>query len=456
MMVSEYTEHRNRNVDGILKVVSDNLCHRCGACIGLCPVHTFGVSRAGYPEQVNDCINCNICVQACSGLGVDYPRIGARMFGDSYRYDEMMGHVRSAFIAHALDETIRFNGASGGVVTQLFDFLLESGQIKGAIVVVEDDENPARGKGLIARNREQLLLSQQSRYTASPHLHILNTLGQDDGPFALIGLPCQIHSLRKRQLFDPRLSKRIPIVIGLFCHYSLPMSATEEIAALQAPLKAHLAHASYRQPDRSGWPLNTMELTFSDGSRWRSPYGPSQTFNVMSRSSPLGRCLQCLDATAEFSDLSVCDPWIRDDRGNWKYDDPAGFSGILVRTEQGTHLIDAAVAAGRLSAKPVSPDEIGEGQRQMMVEKKLRTAFRIDVRRRLGLPVPDYPMNFAPHQRQVMVDETLFWFMRLLTASRRIRGLLLRLGFSRLGRYLIHRRMQKRIRRAALAGRQPN
>lgn len=451
MVTAQTTDHQEyRDVDGILKIVKDKLCHRCGACIGVCPVSTFGMDRNGYPIQVNDCINCNICVRTCSGLGVDYNAIGKRMFGDSYLYGDMMGPVIDAYVAHAMDEGIRNSGASGGVVTQLFDYLLETGQIKGAIVVVEDPDNPARGKGMIARNREELLQSQQSRYTTSPHLHILNTIHEEDGPFALVALPCQIHSLRKRQMMDPRWTKHIPIMIGLLCHYSLPMSSTEEAAALLAPAGTSHTHTRFRQRDERGWPFNTLELTFSDNTVWRSPYGPAQTFNVISRVSPLGRCLQCLDATAEFSDISVCDPWIRDQTGRWKYDDPAGFSGILVRTEKGARLINGAVTAGRLFAKAIPPEEIGEGQRQMMVEKKLRTAFRIDVRRKLKRPVPIYPMDFAPHQTKVMVHEVLFWFMRLLPASKRIRGLLLRLGFSRLGRYLIQRRMEKRNRRAAL------
>ncbi len=438
-----------RNVEGILKVVSCNLCHRCGACIGVCPVKTLDMDRNGYPTQVAECINCNICVQTCSGLGVNYQDIGKRMFGKDYTYGDMLGNVRSGYVAHAMDPTIRHNAASGGVVTQLFDFLLASGQIKGAIVVVEDPENPARGRGIIARNREDLLRSQQSRYTTSPHLHILNTIQEEDGPFALVALPCQIHALRKRQIFDPRWRKKIPIVIGLFCHYSLPMSSTEEAGALLAPPGSQLAHTQYRQRDKTGWPFNTLELTFTDGSVWRSPYGPAQTFNVISRVSPLGRCLQCLDATAEFSDISVCDPWIRDENGKWKYDDPAGFSGVLVRTQRGAELIDAAVSAGRLYAREIPVTEIGEGQRQMMVEKKLRTAFRIDVRRKLNLPVPEYPMFFAPHLKKVMFEELLFWFMRLLPEGKNVRKILLRLAFSRTGRYLIHRRMQTRVHRIA-------
>ncbi len=448
MRENHYSE-RYRDVDGILRIVSDNLCHRCGACIGVCPAGTFGLDNNGYPMQLNDCINCNICVQTCSGIAVDYEDIGKRMFGEDYAYGQMLGNVRMGFIAHAVDETIRHNSASGGVVTQLFDYLLEAGKITGAIVVVEDPENPARGKGVIARNREELLKSQQSRYTTAPHLHVLNSIHQEDGPFALVALPCQIHALRKRQCFDPRWRKKIPIMIGLLCHYTLPMSSTQEAGELLAPTGTRLIHTNYRQRDKKGWPHNTLELTFSDNSVWRSPYGPAQTFNIISRISRLGRCLQCLDATAEFADISICDPWIRNEKGTWKYEDPAGYSAVITRTETGDQLIASAVAAEKLYATEIPVAEIRAGQHQMMTEKKLRTAFRIDVRRKLNLRVPLYPMKFASHSWRIILAEMAFWVMRLVPALKPVRKLVLRVGFSRIGRYFVHARMKKRARRMA-------
>lgn len=289
-------------------MVRDNLCHRCGACIGVCPVGTFGMDRDGYPIQAAPCINCNICVQSCSGLEVDYDAIGSSLFGPEYRYGELLGTIQRACIGHAADPEIRRRGASGGVVTQLLVHLLETGRIRGALVAVEDPVQPARGLGLIARNREQLLSAAQSRYTTTPSLHALYDIRDEDGPFAMVGLPCQIHSLRKRQLVDSRWKTRVPIAIGLVCHYNLPMDSSKLAAALMTPEGAQVIHTQFRAKDVTGWPHNTLEMTFSNGTKWRSPHGPKETFNIIAMVSSLGRCLTCLDAGAEFSDLTVGDP----------------------------------------------------------------------------------------------------------------------------------------------------
>jgi len=446
-----FKEHRYRNIEGIHQIVRDGLCHRCGACIGFCPVGTIGLTKNAYPTKIADCIDCNICVQSCSGVSVDYPAIGKQFFDDSYDYnrpDTKMGEVQRAYIAHASDKEIRSGAASGGAVTQIFDFLISSGRIKGAIVAIEDPEEPARGKGLIARNRSDLLISQQSRYTTTPHLHVLNEIKDDDGPFALVGLPCQIHALRKRQMIDPRWRKRIPFTIGLYCHFNNPMESVREAGQLLAPKGHKLVHTNFRARDHRGWPANTLEMTFSDGSKWRSPHGPAQIFNIVTRLSKLGRCLKCLDATAEFADLSVGDPWIRDNHGNWKYDEPEGWSSMLVRTSRGQEIVDLAVQQQKLIVKEIPKNEIEAGQWHMMTEKKIRTVFRLRAQKRLGWKIPDYPMTLPKTDLKTNITEITFWFMRIIPALGFIRPSLFKLLVGPFGVYLVSRRVKKRQRLA--------
>ncbi|MBT3192229.1 MAG: hypothetical protein HN341_06710 [Verrucomicrobia bacterium] len=443
-------EHNYQNADGIVEIAKDGLCHRCGACVGVCPVGTLATDKSGYPEIVDSCIDCNICVNACSGIAVDYDGIGKRLFGDAYVNDDPMGVVRNAYVAHAADQAFHRGGASGGVVTQILSFLLESGAIQGAVVVVEDPDDPSLGKGIVARNREDLLRSQQSRYTTSPHLSVLNEIKDDDGRFALVGLPCQIHSLRKRQDMDPRWKKRIPLVIGLFCHYNLPTEVSRQVAAAVTPPGLDVRHVKYRESGEKGWPENTLDLEFSDGSHWHSPYGPAQTFNVLSRVTKLGRCLQCLDATAEFSDLSIADPWIRDEKGQWKYHDSDGWSSITVRTEAGQAAVSDAIAAGALVATEIPVDEIRKGQWQMMMEKREQTAFRISARRLFRLSTPDYPSPLASVSWTTARKEIAFWIMRLVPLIPAIRRLVMRIAFSPFfRRFFVEPRIAARKRNAS-------
>ncbi len=438
-----------RNVEGILRIVKDDLCHRCGACVGVCPSGTLAVGPAGWPVQVADCTRCNICIKACSGLAVDYDRLGRDLFGDGYAFGSLLGPVRKAYVGHAVEPAVRNAGASGGVITQLLIHLLESGQIKGALVAVGNPDEPSQGKGIVARSRAELLESAQSRYTTTPSLSALLEIQKDEGPFALVGLPCQIHAVRERQRADARWRKRLPLLIGLFCHYNLPFTATKEAGEMLAPPGAKLAKANSRQRDERGWPHNTLELGFSDGSKWRSPVGPAQIFNIIARVSKLGRCLTCMDAAAEFADFSIGDPWIRDASGRWKYDEPGGWSTILVRTDRGAAAIEDGVRAGKLVVKEITSKEVEAGQHEMMSEKKRRVTIRLCARKALARPVPRYTVSPLPPAAKDVRKELAFWATRLLPVFGPVRRFFLRFALSPAGLRLVRRRMEKRRARAA-------
>jgi len=442
-------EDKYRNEKGILQIVQDGLCHHCGACIGFCPVGTFGLDENAYPIQVDKCIDCNICVRDCSGIEVDYDGIGTQLFGDDYQYGSFTGWVEESYIGHAKENKLRRNGASGGVVTQLLMHLIDTKQIKGAVVVIEDPDEPACGKGIVARNRDDLLRSQQSRYTTAATLAALQEIQKEDGPFALVGLPCQVHALRKHQMFSSSWKRRVPIVIGLYCHFTLPMSAIKETARTLGPKRERLLHMEFRNKDPRGWPYNTWEMTFNGGTVWRSPLDPGQTFNVVSRVTKLGRCLQCLDATAEFADLSIGDPWIRDEDGNLKYETPEGWSSIMVRTTKGSEIVQDAISAGKLEIRPIPLKEIQMGQYQMMTEKKLQSAFRIQVRRFLKIATPHYSMRLPQASHKIIKTEIAFWFLRTLPFFRSVSRILLWVGFSKFGTWAIVRRQQRRKKRFA-------
>jgi len=449
-MATQVEQARGSSVEALLSIVKDGLCHRCGGCIGICPAGTLDLDADGYPIRVGECIGCGKCVRMCSGAAVDYLALGRALFGEDYHYNPFMGQFQSTHIGHALEEKVRWSGASGGVVTQLLIHLLESGRIKGALVATQDDEDPTLGRGIIARTRADLLASPQSRYTTTPSLAALREIAEDEGPYAVVGVPCQIHAVRQAQMIDPGWAHRVTLLIGLFCSSNPPCDATRSLVSLLAPPGTRLVSSHYRQSDERGWPHDTVELTFSDGSTWRSPYGPAQTVALLRWLTPGRRCLTCLDASAEFADISAADPWIRGADGDWKYAAPGGWTSLVVRTPAGRAALEAAATAGKVHVKPIPESEIVNGQRVTVVDKQRHAAIQLLLRGLVGRRAPSYSMNLPRPGTAAVLTEVAYLSMRAIAARPALRRPLSRLAFSRFGRRLMGwRRAQKKRRHTA-------
>ncbi len=443
-----------RNVEGIAAIVKNGLCHRCGACVGICPAGTLSLNSEGFPKQTSECINCNRCVQVCSGIVVDYETMGRDMFGETYRYGPALGEFIDTVVAHATDEEIRWCGASGGVITQLLVYLLESGQIKGALVAVQHRDDPSMGEGILARSREELVAAAQSRYTTTPSLTALKDMSGEDGPFAVVGLPCQIHSVRMLQKVDKRWARKVVFTIGLVCSHNPPCIATREVAAMFSRGKTQLEKTHYRQSDQRGWPHDTVELKYTNGEVRRSPFGPAETVTLLKNLYPLGRCLMCVDATAEFADIGVADPWIRNEKGYWRYTDPGGWSSLIVRTEKARQYLQSAVDAGKLVMHPQPPAEIEAGQYRMMSTKKVKVPCRLLWRKWFGWPVPLVTASLPKSSPWLMALSLVYMTTRVIPVWKPFRLFLLRLGFSRVGiRLMAFRKEQKRRKAVEKAAR---
>ena len=447
-MEKKKEKSRYRDAKGILRIVGDGLCHRCGTCIGLCPSGTLEADPSGYPREVGKCTACNKCVKVCSGAAVDYQMLGERLFGEGYRYGSALGEMRGAYVGCSLDEDIRWRGASGGAVTGLLVHLLESGKIKGAVVCVPDPADPAMAKGAVARTREEILSAAGSRYATSPTLAVLRDLRKEEGPFAVVCVPCQAHALRKAFTLDKKLARKVSLLVGLFCHGKIDHVASRDLALMGAPGNEPAKEVRYRQKDEKGWPSNTVEVEYADGRKWRSPMGPAETVTILCKTHPLGRCLTCLDMTAEFADLAVGDPWIRNSEGGWKYEERAGLSSIIVRTPAGEEALFSSRDAGRVRLEEIPAGGIFDGQQMVMDEKKVRIPVRLRVMKFFGRRIPAYPMALPRGSAASLLLEGVYLFSRTLTQVGPLRRMLLKTAFSPFGQQAMRWRKDQKRRKA--------
>ena len=110
----------------------------------------------------------------------------------------LLGHIKKIRTGYALNETVRRNGASGGVTTAVLCYLLESKYIDAAIVVQQGTPSPEKASVVIAHSRDEVLASAQSVYIPVSTLDIL-TKFKPGMRYAITCLPEQAASLRVLQ-----------------------------------------------------------------------------------------------------------------------------------------------------------------------------------------------------------------------------------------------------------------
>ena len=316
----------NRGLKGLEeKVISQDLCAVCGACLSLCP---YLRSWKGRVVKLDNCdLDEGRCFAYCPRTEVDLDGVYRRIFGKGYEEIEM-GPFRTITMARATDPRIIKKAQTGGVVSALFDFAFKEGMIQAGVLTPRDGELLPEGK--IINNRAQILSCAGSAYVSGPTLEALNR-----GPWkekeriGIVGLPCQVLALARMKA--SKLEKRTPIdrvdlVIGLFCTWAL------EYKPFMAFLKERVNGLRIKKLNITPPPERILEAT-AGNQLVRIPVDDIRPFI---RSS----CRVCLDMTAELSDISV-----------GTVEGKEGWNTVIARTATGENLLKRAKKAGIIETK---------------------------------------------------------------------------------------------------------
>ncbi|MFQ5601700.1 MAG: Coenzyme F420 hydrogenase/dehydrogenase, beta subunit C-terminal domain [bacterium] len=368
-------------------VLHNGNCHQCGVCVGVCPVDAITIEQHAkkglFPIFHRSlCTDCDLCHIACPGEEFDWNALQQETFGE-VPADKDLGYYREILSGYANWEDIRQSGASGGIVSAILIALLESGEIDGAVVTKMHEERPLEPKVYIARTREEVLASQQSKYIPVPVGVIIQEIMKQEGRFAVVALPCHIHGIRLAQQKMPRVRKRIVLQIGLICGFH-PSFTNTTFLIRRAGVKNFDEIKEIRYRDDT-WP-GGFNVIKKDGSN--NMIHPVQDFFWAHALFERERCATCTDAMSEFGDIVCGDEW-RDD-GLVRDDFKKGWSYIITRTQKGSDIIKKLTDDGILYIEPTHPNVVKSGMMPTINLKKKLAFAAIKIRKWLGLAVPEY------------------------------------------------------------------
>lgn len=375
--------HRTLTVSQIVK---EGLCTGCGTCVSLCPQEAIELSideKEGiYLPRLNEnaCINCGICYKVCPGHEVNFNALNTELF-DKIPEDILIGNHLNCYTGHATEYSLRYNSASGGIVTALLIFALKEGIIDGALVTRMKKDRPLEPEPFIARTKEEIIEARGSKYCPVPLNIGLKEImeSKDHEKFAFVGLPCHIHGLRKAEQINKMLKEKIILRIGIFCAHTDNFLATKFIAKCINIKNEGIKKIEYRG---RGWP-GSMQIEFNDRDTITIPFEKYIIIHELQLFNPL-RCMMCYDGLAELADASLGDAWLPDIQKN----DKIGTSIIISRNNVIENILQNALLNGVIYLENIDKDKALRSQLPLF-RIKLVNAF-ISIRRLMNKECPNY------------------------------------------------------------------
>lgn len=364
--------HMN-NINLILK---KRLCSGCGACTVLCGRNCITMksgSSYNYPcVDSKNCNQCGLCLKACPGN-----RIFGRLKSKSL-FALNLQDTLANYVAYAVDEKIRVNAASGGVISSLMLFLLREKYIDGVICVKQDERNPLANKTFIAETEREVLSASGSRYSPVSNCIALKDILKENKKYAFIGKPCEIDAVNEMEKYQPGLRGKIQIKISLMCACTPSRKGTQKLLKDLNVEASGITSLAYRG---NGWPGSFCVETKGGGSR-SIPY--LEAWNTYLSKYSCLRCSICDDPLGMGADITVGDAW--DKR---LIENNAGLSAVIVRTETGRFYLDRAVRSNAVTVKEVSAEDILRFQKSLVGKHgkaiSNRLAYNLVFQHRLSL-----------------------------------------------------------------------
>lgn len=369
------------------RISEHGLCIGCGLCQSVAGPDRvrMAVTPEGYERPVIhgalDHETVDRIYDVCPSTRVE--GLPEALVGADTTIDPVWGPYLRIVLSHAADPDVRHKASTGGVLSALAAYLLDSGRVE-FILHVAAGANPMGGERHVSIDRAGVMQAAGSRYgPAAPLLDIGNVLDRGRS-FAFIGKPCDIAALRNLARHDPRVDELCRYMLTLVCGGYMEAKAMRRFLAGEGIKEQDVTSFRYRGHGCPGLTRietkdgrviekNYLDMWGEDDTAWGLPF----------------RCKVCPDGIGEAADIAASDTW-PGGAPTWEgQEEDKGTNAVLARSAAGLELLEAAVRDGAL----VDGGEIGprvmDDYQPHQVKKKLSVWSRYAGLKAAGRLVPE-------------------------------------------------------------------
>lgn len=433
-------------------VVDNGLCVGCGVCQDACPRSAIRVESDGSVfRPVVDaglCINdkgCHRCRTVCPGEGVKLSQLANKLFDGqpNINDDPYIGKHIAYYSGYSNDYEIRHEGASGGMTSQFLIYLLEKGYIQGAVVTRFQKNKDFWIDTFVAKTKEDILSAKSSKYCPVTMAGIVKQLKQMEGKYAIVGLPCHLHGLRKVADCDKVFSEKVFAFVGLYCSCGRRFDLTRYVFESRNISLKDVDYFTYRRGAGMG-KMYAKVMSVAEGKNGyqdccsdsdshprieeRIYEDGYQNYYLALRSFfNIHRCMHCVDHFAELGDICF------GDLHTGKYiEDKVGISSIVSRTQTMDDILHEMADENIITLDALSKEDLLSSQKYVKTKKHVNPAYmKIDGMFGHQTPQYDTPLATIPRYKalksylvktsQMFVGKhkCLHWIIRLMVKDMR-------------------------------------
>lgn len=303
-------------------VKNKEICYGCFACVNSCPQKCIEMKMDvdGFFYPIVDelrCINCGVCDNKCVSNSSIYKKT----------------EIANAYAAYSRTDSIIRNSSSGGIFSELADYILrQGGTVFGASF--DSEWNVVH---ISISSFSEIGKLQGSKYIQSDMKMVyeqVKTLLNEGKKILFVSTPCQIAGL------SSYLSKKYEnlYLIDLVCH---GVSSQKFWSMYLSEFKKRgINSISFRNKD-FGWKNYNIKIKFCDGKVYQST--PEEDYFMKAFTGNLNlrpSCYKCkFKGSYRDSDLTLADFW-GVEKLNLKIANGNGTSLVIVNSMKGMHLLN--------------------------------------------------------------------------------------------------------------------
>ncbi len=351
-MTKEHLKSIQQDLDPtqrLYQIVEHGMCIGCGLCQSVCGEKKIKIENVenGCPRPVVtgelSHQDMDRVMDVCPGTRVD--GLPSWQIDDASLDDSIWGVWREIYLAWSGDPEIRHMASTGGVLTEIALYLLESGEVDFILQAREPKDNPTFGESVISRSREEILTAAGSRYGPTPALisavETIDLAEKNNQTFAFIGTPHDVSALRNYARHDARVDQYCKAMLVMVCGGFMGADSMrdfltkldvefDDVTSMRYRGYGNPGPTTFTTKDGRKFDKNYLDFWGDDESYWGLP----------------PRCKICPDGIGDSADIAASDTW---DGGSPTWEgqiDDLGHNAIIVRTQRGLDLMNNAIAAG--------------------------------------------------------------------------------------------------------------